>query len=108
MCLLPFTVHCSLSAHQKFVLQNYNMFVYEYGQITHCLSSIVLRGKTAYFEMKFGLFCCFLRMAYKINFVNIFSGWFTQWGSSCEIILPTGFMQFSVSLHVCIFNKLSH
>lgn len=74
----------------------------------HCLSPIVLRGVKAYFEMKFGPFCPFLRLAYEINFVNVFSGWFTQWGSSCEIIPPKGSLQLSISLHVCILNKLSY
>ena len=83
-------------------------FCMNMARFSHCLSPIVLRGKKAYFEMKFGLFCPFLRIACKINCVNIFSGWFTQQGSSCEIIPPTGFPQLSVSFHVSIFNKLPY
>lgn len=43
--------------------------------------------------MKLALCCSFLRIAYEINFVNIFSGCFTQWSSSCEIISLNEFLQ---------------
>lgn len=73
---------------------------------SHCLSPIALRGKKASVEMKLGPFCPFFRIAYKINFVNIFFQGGLPSGALCVKLFPLkGFPQPCVSSHVCIFNK---